>query len=71
MLTRFERARVLGARNLQISLGAPVLVKVPSGMTKASKIVEEEFKKGVLPISIVRRKGTTEYLVDLNGKEVK
>ena len=30
-LTRFEVARVIGARALQIALGAPVLVKVPKG----------------------------------------
>src|SRR5512137_1231380 len=27
--TRFERARIIGARALQISLGAPILVDIP------------------------------------------
>ena len=29
MLTRFEYARILGARALQISMGAPVLTEMP------------------------------------------
>jgi len=51
-LTRFEVARIISARALQISLGAPILVK-----TKESdpiKIAKEEFKKNVLPITIKR-----------------
>jgi hypothetical protein len=30
-LTRFERARIVGARALQISMGAPLLIEVPEG----------------------------------------
>jgi len=51
-LTRFERARIIGARALQISYGAPVLVK-----SKGSPmdIAEAELNKGVLPIIVVRK----------------
>src|SRR6266705_2684907 len=30
--TRFEKARIIGARALQISMGSPILVDVPSGV---------------------------------------
>ncbi len=52
MLTRFEVARILGARALQISLGAPILAKTESKDSLA--IAKEEFKQAVLPITIKR-----------------
>lgn len=50
--TRFEKARVIGARALQIAFGAPVLIKTEE--TDATRIAEEEFKKGVLPMTVLR-----------------
>ena len=52
--TRFERARIIGARALQITMGAPVLIKVGKELIDPVKIAEMEFKKGVLPISVLR-----------------
>jgi len=53
-LTRFERARITGARALQLSLGAPPLIK-PSEEAKTSILVAmEEVKQKALPISIRR-----------------
>jgi DNA-directed RNA polymerase subunit K len=54
--TRFERARLIGARSLQISRGAPILVKTKE--TEPIKIAELEFEAGVIPLA-VRRKGPT------------
>jgi len=53
-LTRFERARIIGARALQISLGAPILVHVPKNLIDPLKIALLEFEKGIIPITIVR-----------------
>ncbi len=53
-LTRFERARIAGARALQISLGAPILVEVPPKMTDPVDIALIELKEGILPITIRR-----------------
>ncbi|MEM2901005.1 MAG: DNA-directed RNA polymerase subunit K [Thermoplasmata archaeon] len=53
-LTRFERARIIGARALQISLGAPILVQVPKNMIDPLKLALLEFEKGLIPITIVR-----------------
>ncbi len=52
--TRFEVARLLGARSLQIALGAPVLVDVAKG-TDSVRIAKEEFKSKMIPITVKRR----------------
>jgi DNA-directed RNA polymerase subunit K len=52
--TRFEKARMIGARALQITMGAPVLLKLDKNVIDPVKIAELEFKKGVLPISVLR-----------------
>jgi DNA-directed RNA polymerase subunit K len=53
-LTRFERARIVGARALQISMGAPILVEV-DGLVDPVDIAELELKEGVIPITVRRR----------------
>lgn len=50
--TRFEKARIIGARALQISRGAPVLIKTK--LKDPIKIAELEFEKGVIPIDVRR-----------------
>ncbi|MGD0249499.1 MAG: DNA-directed RNA polymerase subunit K [Thermoplasmata archaeon] len=52
--TRFERARILGARALQISLGAPILIDVPSTLVDPVEIAEREFAAGRIPITVRR-----------------
>lgn len=56
MITRFERTRVLGARALQLSLGAPVLVKLPAKMDKRDtlSVAKYELEKKAVPMVIVR-----------------
>ncbi|MEM2906101.1 MAG: DNA-directed RNA polymerase subunit K [Candidatus Bathyarchaeia archaeon] len=54
-LTRFERARVIGARALQIAMGAPVLLKLPPEISDPVDIANRELSEGVLPITIRRR----------------
>lgn len=55
-LTRFERARIIGARALQIARGAPILTK--TGETDPVKIAEAEFAAGVIPLGVRRRPPT-------------
>ena len=50
--TRFERARVLGARALQISMGAPPLL-LASEMDPL-QLATAELERGVLPIEVQR-----------------
>ena len=60
-LTRFERARITGARSLQLSLGAPPLVKVPENATSSIAVAIEELEQKALPISIRRILPTGTY----------
>ena len=53
--TRFERARIVGARALQISMGAPLLIEVPEGRRASVDLAMKELEAGVLPITIRRR----------------
>jgi len=57
IFTKYERARILGARALQIAMNAPLLVKISQGDLEkikfdALKIAEIELDSEVLPISI-------------------
>ena len=52
--TRFERARILGARALQVSLGAPILTDVPPTLVDPVEIAELEFAAGRIPITVRR-----------------
>ena len=54
--TRFERARILGARALQVSLGAPILIEVPPTLVDPVEIAEREFAAGRIPITVRRRR---------------
>ncbi|MBO7409790.1 MAG: DNA-directed RNA polymerase subunit K [Candidatus Methanomethylophilaceae archaeon] len=51
--TRFEKARIVGARALQISLGAPILVD-STGMIDPVDIAMKEYDAGVIPITVTR-----------------
>ncbi len=55
--SKYERARIIGARGLQISMDAPLLVDIDEKSLHAInydplKIAEEELESGVLPISV-------------------
>lgn len=53
-ITRFEKARIVGARALQISMGAPILVEVSEGLTSPIEIALKELGAGILPMTIRR-----------------
>jgi len=57
--TKYEIARILGARALQIAMNAPILIKLSKEELEkirydALKIAEIEFESNVLPISVKR-----------------
>lgn len=56
-LTKYEIARVVSARALQLAMGAPPLIDLTTinSTLNAVTIAEEELKRGVLPITIRRR----------------
>jgi DNA-directed RNA polymerase subunit K/omega len=56
-ITKYERARLIGARALQISLGAPILVKLSDSDLEGInynpiEIAKMELAKGVMPIRV-------------------
>ena len=53
--SRFEKARVIGARALQISMGAPVDIKVSEEIIDPVIIAQMEYDTNAIPIDIVDR----------------
>ena len=52
--SKFEKVRILGTRALQLSQGAPYMIKVPSKITKPLEIAKLEWEASVIPIEIKR-----------------
>ncbi|MFC1769151.1 DNA-directed RNA polymerase subunit K [Nanoarchaeota archaeon] len=57
--TKYEMARLIGSRALQISMGAPFLIKIKDEEVEKIRfnpveIAKMEYKEGVLPIEVVR-----------------
>jgi DNA-directed RNA polymerase subunit K len=77
--SRYEVARILGARALQIAMNAPLLIKIEKEDLEkikfdALKIAEVEFESGILPISVkrplpIRKAGELKKIKDANISE--
>ncbi|MAF98975.1 MAG: DNA-directed RNA polymerase subunit K [Nanoarchaeota archaeon] len=57
--TKYEKARMIGSRALQLSSGAPFLIDISQEDLEAMKfnpvqIALKEFEAGVLPITVKR-----------------
>lgn len=50
--TKYEKARIIGARALQIAMGAPVLIETDE--IDPIEIAMDEFERGVVPITVKR-----------------
>ena len=60
-VTKYEKARLIGARALQISMGAPFLIKLSKKELETLRynpleIAKQEFEQGALPMEIKRLK---------------
>ncbi|MBT5021275.1 DNA-directed RNA polymerase subunit K [Candidatus Woesearchaeota archaeon] len=58
-ITRFEKARVLGSRALQIAMGAPFLVKLSEEDLETMhydplEIAKKELEEGAIPMTVIR-----------------
>lgn len=54
-LTRFEKTRLLGARAIQLSMGAKPLVNTKKlDSLDPIEIAYEEFKENVLPLDVIK-----------------
>ena len=52
-LNKFELARILGARSLQISYGAPPLMEVKAGESSID-VAKHELEAGIIPLVVLR-----------------
>ena len=57
--TKYEKARIIGARALQISMGAPFMIKLSDEELKkigynTIEIAKLEFGQGLIPITVKR-----------------
>ena len=57
--TKYEKARIIGARALQLTMGAPLILKLNKEdleriMYNPIDIAKMEFEKGIIPITIKR-----------------
>jgi DNA-directed RNA polymerase subunit K len=62
--TKYEKARMIGSRALQLSMGAPFLIKLSVEELESIKydsieIALKEYDEGVLPITVRRPKAAT------------
>ncbi len=76
--TKYEIARILGARSLQLAMDAPVLLKITKEEEEelsydVLKIAERELEAGVLPITIKRPlpKKSEKEIKKLSNEEIK
>jgi len=53
-LTKYEKARIMGARALQLSLGAPPFIPIPKNARISLDISMVELEQRVIPITIRR-----------------
>lgn len=60
-LTRFEKARIMGARALQLSLGAPPFIPIPDTAQTSLDIAMEELEIKAIPITIRRALPNGDY----------
>ncbi len=53
VLNKFEKARIVGARALQLSMGAPCLLKIVKTINPID-LAQQELVKGIMPLQVVR-----------------
>ena len=74
-LTKYEIARIIGARALQISMNAPLILKVDNEKLEEInynpiEIAKLEFEEGVLPITVIRPLPGQESNLEEKEKEI-
>jgi len=60
MYSKYEKARIIGIRAMQIAQGAPILIKIDKETLKKInyspiEIAKMEFEKGAIPIKVIRK----------------
>jgi DNA-directed RNA polymerase subunit K len=52
--TRFEKARIVGARALQLSMGAPPLIEIPADVRNPVRVSMLEYEADAIPLTVKR-----------------
>jgi DNA-directed RNA polymerase subunit K len=52
--TRFEKARIVGARALQVSMGAPPLIEIPETTRDPVQVALLEYENDAIPLTVQR-----------------
>ncbi len=52
-LNKFERARIIGARAIQLAFGAPPLIEV-KGENSSIEVAMKELEAGIIPLVVLR-----------------
>ncbi|MFX0055677.1 MAG: DNA-directed RNA polymerase subunit K [Promethearchaeota archaeon] len=60
-LTKFEKARIIGARALQISMGAPIMISIKTAPGELFALAEAELRARILPMTVRRTLPTGEH----------
>lgn len=53
--SKYEKARIVGARALQISMGAPILIEIPKEVIDPLRIALLEFENDAIPMTVKRK----------------
>jgi len=53
-LNKYELARIIGARSLQLSYGAPPLIEVGAGQSSI-QVATRELEAGLIPLVVLRQ----------------
>ncbi|MGC8645830.1 MAG: DNA-directed RNA polymerase subunit K [Thermoplasmata archaeon] len=53
--SKYEKARIIGARALQISMGAPILIDIPKDVVDPLRIAMLEFENEAIPMTVIRK----------------
>jgi len=53
--SKYEKARIIGARALQISMGAPILIDIPKDVVDPLRIALLEFENDAIPMTVTRK----------------
>lgn len=54
--TRFEKARIVGARALQLSMGAPPLIELAPEVRNPVQVALAEYTADAIPLTVQRSK---------------
>ncbi len=53
--SKYERARIVGARALQVSMGAPIIIEIPKEVTDPLRIALIEYENNAIPMTVKKR----------------